>query len=144
MLASPLFKRSTFPLGGNNAVVQNLLRKLPTCCFFRMSLCLQLIKRPVLTAKPAGISSAMALSAGRVSAVPPPQKRPGKPLPGVVGLTCQPSPKGEGELNTAGWRETQGIKGKPFLFCFLYPCYPVSKHKIFNFHKIVLRRLLKS
>lgn len=50
-IASQLFKRATFPLSGNNVVVQNLLRKLSTSCFFRMSLCLQLIKRPVFTAK---------------------------------------------------------------------------------------------
>lgn len=67
-IASQLFKRATFPLGGNNVFVQNLLRKLSTCCFFRMSLCLQLIKRPMFTAEPAGISSGMALSAGSVSA----------------------------------------------------------------------------
>ena len=66
-IASQLFKRATFPLGGNNVFVQNLLRKLSTCCFFRMSLCLQPMKRPVFTMEPAGISSGAALSAGTIS-----------------------------------------------------------------------------
>lgn len=47
--ASQLFKSVTFPLGGNNVFVQNLLRKLSTCCFFRVSLCLQPTKRPMFT-----------------------------------------------------------------------------------------------
>lgn len=61
-IASQLFKRATFPLSGNNVVVQNLLRKLSTSCFFRMSLCLQLIKRPVFTAKLAGNHQGTALN----------------------------------------------------------------------------------
>lgn len=61
-IASQLFKRATFPLSGNNVVVQNLLRKLSTSCFFRMSLCLQLIKRPVFTAKLAGNRQGTALN----------------------------------------------------------------------------------
>lgn len=65
--ASQLFKRATFPLGGNNVFVQNLLRRLSTCCFFRMSLCLQPIERPMFTMEPAGISSGAASSAGTTS-----------------------------------------------------------------------------
>lgn len=46
---------------------------MSTWCFFRMWLCLWLTKRPVLTVEPAGISSGMALSAGRVSVHASPQ-----------------------------------------------------------------------
>lgn len=85
-IASQLFKRATFPLGGNNVFVQNLLRKLSTCCFFWMSLCLQPIKRPMFTMEPAGICSGVALSAGTISPSFP-QWRDHELMP-VTRMTC--------------------------------------------------------